>query len=463
MTKKIKYLIIGAGPTGLGAGYRLQELGENDFLIIERESEPGGLSRSFIDKNGFTWDIGGHVQFSHYSYFDKLMRLAIPENDWIQHQREAWVWIKNRFIPYPFQNNIHRLPLEDVERCINGLIALKNNESPLVTFEDWIIQSFGVGIAELFLLPYNFKVWATLPCNMNYVWTGERVAKVDTSRIIHNLLNDKDDISWGPNNTFEFPKYGGTGSIWKNVAKLVGENKIKYQTEVVEINTENKRVKLSNGELIQYENILSTMPLNELAKRIRPLSNDLMDHCDKLLFSSSHIIGIGIKGKMPESLKTKCWMYFSEENCPFYRVTAFSNYSPNNVPEDNSYWSLMAEVSQSAEKPENEETIIEETINGLINTKLINKDDEVVSKWKYKANYGYPIPSIDRDRLLSLIGPLIENLGIYSRGRFGGWKYEVSNQDHSLMQGVEWVNKVVLEIPETTYFFPTTANKNWGK
>jgi len=44
-------------------------------------------------------------------------------------------------------------------------------------------------------------------------------------------------------------------------------------------------------------------------------------------------------------------MYFPEDNCPFYRVTVFSNYSPNNVPDIKTHWSLMAEVSESPHKP----------------------------------------------------------------------------------------------------------------
>ena len=71
--KRVKYLIIGAGPTGLGAAYRLKELGENDFLVLEAEAYAGGLAASFKDNAGFTWDVGGHVVFSHYAYFDQLV------------------------------------------------------------------------------------------------------------------------------------------------------------------------------------------------------------------------------------------------------------------------------------------------------------------------------------------------------------------------------------------------------
>ena len=63
-----KLLILGAGPTGLGAAYRLQELGHTNFHIYERESHVGGLATLYVDSQGFTWDIGGHVQFSHYHY-----------------------------------------------------------------------------------------------------------------------------------------------------------------------------------------------------------------------------------------------------------------------------------------------------------------------------------------------------------------------------------------------------------
>src|SRR6478609_47780 len=98
---KVKYLIIGAGPTGLGAAYRLKELGIEDFLVVDAAPQVGGLAASFKDDKGFTWDIGGHVQFSHYKYFDELMLKALGADGWLTHQRESWVWIEHRFVPYP--------------------------------------------------------------------------------------------------------------------------------------------------------------------------------------------------------------------------------------------------------------------------------------------------------------------------------------------------------------------------
>jgi protoporphyrinogen oxidase len=205
------------------------------------------------------------------------------------------------------------------------------------------------------------------------------------------------------------------------------------------------------------------MPLDVLVNKLTHIENTHKEAVNLLKHSTTHIIGIGLKGKPQPALETKCWMYFPEDDCPFYRVTVFSNYSPYNVPDINQHWSLMAEVSQSEHKPVNADTIVEETIQGMLNTKLIESRDDIISVWYKSLDYGYPTPSVDRDKALTTVIPVLDKMGIYSRGRFGGWKYEVSNQDHSLMQGVEIANKLVLGINEVTYPFPNTANAMWGK
>ncbi len=457
LTGDDRVVVLGAGPTGLGAAYRLKELGLQNFHVYDRASQVGGLATSHRDPNGFTWDIGGHVQFSHYRYFDALMVAALGDR-WLHHERESWVWIENRFVPYPFQNNIRYLEPETRWRCIQGLVRLYKEPfcGKPKHFGEWIQATFGEGLAEVFMVPYNFKVWAYPPEMMDYNWIGERVAVTDLEKVLYNVLHEKDDLSWGPNNTFMFPLRGGTGAVWESVADLLGRENITLEAEVRGIDPSAKRVYFSNGAQAEYDLLISTLPIDRLVG-LAELKH-LEEPASGLRYSSSNIIGIGLSGKPPSSLAKKCWMYFPEGNCPFYRVTVFSLYSPNNVPDIDTQWSLMAEVSESPHKPVDVERVVEETIEGMFATKLINKSHEILSTWHYRAHYGYPTPALNRDRCLNAIHPELEKLDIYSRGRFGGWKYEVSNQDHSLIQGVELVDKLALGVPEVTYWFPSTAN-----
>jgi protoporphyrinogen oxidase len=458
MPDRIPFLIIGAGPTGLGAAWRLHELGRRDWALAEASLHPGGLASSFVDVQGFTWDIGGHVQFSHYDYFDRAMVEFLGADGWLRHQRESWVWMRDRFIPYPFQNNIRRLPLPDLDKCLQGLVQITRQPRPHPeNFGQWIDATFGPGIGEVFLRPYNFKVWAYPPEKMNAGWVGERVAVTDLGRVLQNLIYARDDLSWGPNSTFQFPKRGGTGAIWRACADRLPAQSLHLGTTVSRIDLARREVHTTDGRAFAYEKLISTLPLTELISLSGQTQlASLAKEC--LLFSSSNIYGLGLKGRPPAELATKCWMYFPEDNSPFYRVTVFSNYSPENVPDIARYWSLMAEVSESPDKPVNYLTLLDDVIQGALNTRLIERREDIVSTWHYRAVHGYPTPGLDRDRALAQIQPFFEQHEVYSRGRFGAWKYEVSNQDHSFMQGVELVERLVHGRAEITFNDPNYAN-----
>ena len=98
----VRHLIIGAGPTGLGAAWRLEQRGVQDWLVLEGGHVAGGLAQSIVDDHGFTWDLGGHVQFSHYEMFDELMDDLLGRDGWLYHERESWVWVCGGFVRYPF-------------------------------------------------------------------------------------------------------------------------------------------------------------------------------------------------------------------------------------------------------------------------------------------------------------------------------------------------------------------------
>jgi protoporphyrinogen oxidase len=439
-------VIIGAGPTGLGAAWRLHEYRHRNWTLFEASAEAGGLASSVIDANGFTWDLGGHVLFSHYPYFDAVMDQALDE--WVEHVREAWVWMRNRWIPYPFQNNIWRLPEAELDACIKGLEAIQDKPTRPRTFREWLLASFGGGICDSFLLPYNRKVWAYDPGRLNVEWMGERVATVDVSRIRENIRLQRDDASWGPNSTFRFPLNGGTGAIWRAVRSLLPAGQMHFNKKVVRVDSSRRQLELQNGDRVDYDALISTLPLDTLLSMLVD-GDALAPLASQFVYSSSHIIGVGLRGMPRDDMRTKCWIYFPEPEVPFYRATVFSNYSPNNAPQG--HWSLMGEVSESPEQPVDTTTIVGDVVEGFCACGFIDRAD-VISTWHRRLDHGYPTPWVGRDDVLTRIDPALRAKNIFSRGRFGGWKYEVSNQDHSFMQGVEAVDHILTGVAEHTYY-----------
>ena len=447
MTTQPRIVIIGAGPTGLGAGYRLQEMGYDDWVILEAADYVGGLATSFTDDKGFTYDIGGHVMFSHYSYYDDLVD-KLMGGDYTELEREAWVWMEDRFIPYPFQNNIRALEPQTVFECVEGLVRAQREQKPFENFKEWVDALFGPGIAKHFMIPYNFKVWATPAELMNYVWIGERVSVVNSEAVLRNVLLGEDQVSWGPNNTFKYPLRGGTGFLYDGLRTYVDDH-LELETPVTSIDPVAKQVRTKDGRTWDYDVLLNTMPLNRLVDSMESVPDAVRQAKDGLHWSGSHIVGVGLD--RPAN-STKNWIYFPEPEVPFYRVTYLSNYSPYITPEPDQTL-FLTETSRSQHKPEPADTIVDRVIDGLIATKLMDESDRdlVATTWLCSPDMSDPVPSTTRDAALGTIQPWLRSQGLWSRGRFGAWLYEIGNMDHSAMQGVEFVDHVLSGEPETVW------------
>lgn len=455
-------LILGAGPAGLGAASQLAAIGADDFLVLERHPYVGGLAASFTDTAGFTWDVGGHVAFSHYPQFDRLLQDLLGD-DVLHHQRESWIRVAGTFVPYPFQNNIRRLPPELAWECVEGLLeaglaAARGDLPPPANFREWVDRVFGPGIARLFMVPYNFKVWAHPAKALSSAWIGERVSVVDAARVIKNIILGQDDVAWGPNNTFSFPLTGGTGEIYRRLAARFAD-RVRCDSEAVRIDPVAKIVRTADGLEIGYTHLLSTIPIDRLVKNVlQDASPALIEAANRLKHNGTIIHGLGFEGAPPDP---RCWMYFPESDCPFYRVTNFHNYSPNNTPDPDGMRprkrAIMTETSFSDHKPEDQTNLTERTLDGLAATTLIapEEKDRPCSVWEHRVDYAYPVPCLERDAALAVLQPALMAMGIFSRGRFGGFKYEVGNMDHSFMQGVEWAEHVIRQQPETVYTIPT--------
>ncbi len=452
-------IILGGGPTGLGAAYQLHSAGYDDWLLLERDECVGGLSRSFLDDHGFTWDIGGHVMFSHYGLFTRLMTDLFGNAGWFEHERESWVRICETWVPYPFQLNLRYLPPAQCAECLSGLITAALNAHPrgYRDFDDFIVRTFGEGIADLFMRPYNAKVWAHRPDELDVGWIGERVAVSDPVPVARNIILGIDDVAWGPNNRFRFPKHGGTGAIWTAMAQHLPAERLKLECAAVAVDIDNKVVRCADGSSRRYATLISTLPLTEFAKLTG--NQEWIEETAKLNYSATHVVGIGLQGQPAADLRTKCWMYYPESTAPFYRVTHFSRYSPYNVVDHARQWSLMAEVSESSHHPVDATAVTDEVIQGLKATGTIDRAQQITHTWHHRVEYGYPTPTRNRNAVLQRLLPALYARDILSRGRFGAWQYEVGNMDHAFMQGFEAANHVLYGMPEVTVWHPAVINR----
>jgi protoporphyrinogen oxidase len=449
MTKRI--VIIGAGPAGLGAGLRLSELGYENWALYERHDYVGGHASSFVDEHGFTWDEGGHVIFSHFPYFDHLIDTFLGK-EFHERVRESWIVTGSAWVPYPFQNNLRYLPKEAQVECLLGAARVWGDSGArrASNFRDWILATFGEGIASHFMFPYNAKVWTTPLEEMSKGWIAERVAVVDFKRLLQNVVCGRDDFGWGPNSRFKFPLHGGTGEIYRRAAASMGDH-VKRGKELVEVDARGRRVSFADGTGDTFDALISTAPVDLLVKLLKPPDTQLAEAASHLRHNNLLVVGVGVEKKLDT---TKCWIYFPEPQIPFYRATFFSNYSPFNVPNGDveHYGSLMCEVSCRPGAAINHQEMMERTLAGLIQEGLLEPSDRnrVISRYTREVPYSYPIPTLDRDAALEIILPALLKLGIYSRGRFGAWRYEVGNMDHAVMMGAEAVSHILDGEPERT-------------
>ena len=450
MNKRI--VIIGGGPTGLGAAYRLHELGYENWALYEKSDYLGGHACSHVDDHGFVWDEGGHVIFSHYPYFDKLVddMLGAEENQLV---RESWIVKENSWIPYPFQNNLRYLPKSLQVSCLLGAAkaAAETNHQESLNFRDWILATFGEGIAEAFMFPYNSKVWTTPLEQMSKSWMAERVSVVDFKRLLENVILERDDVAWGPNNKFRFPRYGGTGEIYRRMAQRFPD-RVKTGKELVAVDAAGKRVSFSDGTGDTYDVLISTGPLDLLVRMLKPAEGGLMDAVADLHHNNLLVLGLGLEKKIDTG---KCWIYFADDDMPCYRATYFSHYSPFNVPKGDTerYSSLMCEMSFRVGETPDPAKEIDRVVDYLIRAKILEESDRsrIVSRYHRTVAYSYPIPTLGRDRALATLQPALRGKEIYSRGRFGAWRYEIGNMDHSVMMGVEAVDHVLAGAKETVF------------
>lgn len=418
----MKIAILGAGLTGLSTAYHLKK----DYAIYEKESVPGGLCRS-RKQDGFTFDIAGHLlHFRNEENLYFVKRLLGDNCEAVE--RNSWVRVKNRFLPYPFQCHLYGLNKTLVRECLLGFKKAK--EKPCVrgaseNFEKWIYATFGRGIARHFMIPYNRKFWR-LPLNSLEATWAKKWIPVPTMKEVEEGALGISKKKFGYNATFWYPRQGGIQALVDSLKSRVAP--VETGHEVAKINTRDRTIIFKNGREVHYEKIVSTLPLLELGRMIAPLPNGVKKAFSKLRYISVYNVNLGVKKPLDSD---KHWIYFPDRTPLFYRMGLASNFSNRLAPLNAS--ALYFEFSYSPSRPFCKKNIIEKIRRSCSTLGFYFEKNDIATVQVNDIKVGYCLYTKERSLALDVIIEYLKTEGILSCGRYGLWQY--SSMEDALVEG----------------------------
>jgi UDP-galactopyranose mutase len=464
-------VIIGAGPTGLSAAYHLGE----GSLLLEQNGTVGGWCRSLVD-NGFTFDYAGHIMFSNERYVHEMYQLLLGTNVHWQ-DREAWIYSKNVYTRYPFQQALHGLPADVLKECIVGAIEARfgpldegrrgksgaNGSSPSsckaesitdccgdgvmestarpseptrssrtdagpANFEEFIYQVWGAGVAKHFAIPYNRKLWAVPLCEMETSWLGGRVPMPDLEEMIEGALRPAAKPV-GPNARFGYPLRGGFQALMNGFLPLL-RGEVRTRAQVTRVSPRTRTVTLSDGSRYRYRKLVSTAPLPKLIEMIgAEVPSHVRMAAQKLRHVSVRCVNIGVAR---EQVTDKHWIYYPEDSV-FHRIFVQGNASPHcNAPGG---FGLTCEITYSPDKPLpcDGEDLIDRCIADCVKVGLLRPTDEILARNQVDMPYAYVVYDHVRKQSVELVREWLLERNILLAGRYSEWEYY--NSDHAFIAG----------------------------
>lgn len=417
----MKTVIIGAGLAGLSAAHILKE----NCTVLEKEARPGGLARTEI-RDGFTFDYTGHLLHLRDPKIEKFI-LDNVKTQLLKIKREAVIFSNNVYTAYPYQVNSYGLPAEIIEENLTGFIRAKlKKEAYKPNFRDWVNKTFGSGIANNFMLPYNEKFWKYPLDKLTLEWLGRFVPDPKLEDVIEGVKPKPKDA--GYNVHFYYPERGGIERVVEGVYGGVA-NLVRSSTNVTEIDLVNRIVYFEGGQE-KYDALISTIPLDKFLKMTA--FPKLKYLASKLRATSVYALNVGFKSK--EKI-TRHWVYVPEKKYPFYRIGFPHTFAPSNAPEGMS--SVFAEVSYSGSRPSNPDAQI---IKGLIDMGVIGSKKDIVTTLPMNLESAYVVYNKDREEALPQINEILAKHNVHLAGRWGKWEY--SSMEDAIMEGFEVGEKI---------------------
>lgn len=401
--EKVKYLIIGAGISGLTFANYIKD----NYLIIEKENEVGGYCRT-IKKGDFIWDYAGHFFHFKTDEFKKMFIEEVDSNDIISKDKCTKIIYKDLLVNYPFQTNIHQLDKQEFIDCLYDLFN-KEEKEDYDSFLDMLYGRFGKSIVEKFLKPYNEKLYACDLTTLDQDAMGRFFPYANVRQIINNM-KDNEDVSY--NNKFLYPR-NGAGSFIDILYNKIDKNKVKLNTKIEEIDYKNKTVKTSDGETYEYEYLINTSPLNHFLKIFKDNEFSVLEN--ELSYNKVLVFNLGFNKK--SKFNKEHWMYIPDKATNFYRIGFYDNIL------DSDKLSMYIEIGYDKNAVINVDEQLKLTLENLKKHGIITDDMELEEYCSIIMDPAYVHINGEVDSEISRLKEYFKQNNIYTIGRYGAWTY----------------------------------------
>ncbi len=416
------YTILGGGLSAISAAYFLQENKSVDkILILEKEDKLGGLCRTF-NTNGIEFDVGPHIIFSKDKEILDLMNGLLGEN-LERHRRSNRIIHKKKFVQYPFENDLSKLPKEDVDYCVNGFLHNPYESYETKNMLQFFLKTFGEGITNIYLRPYNEKIWKFDPSFMD-VQMVERIPKPPKEDILKSAQGETID-GYLHQLYFTYPKTGGTEALIKAfISRLGSKVKICTNSNVTCVEKKGNKYKIkAENQIFETDRIISTMPVNEFCHIYKDsnMPEEIINASDNLKYNSIIICIINVK---PDYAFENYAFMVADKNVIFHRISKL-DFMGKYYHKENST-TYMAEITyrkNDLNDKSNNKQIIEKIMDGLKTIGFINSEDDINFYEIKRFEYAYVIYDLNHRKNMDLIKEYFKKQEIYLNGRFGSFEY----------------------------------------
>jgi UDP-galactopyranose mutase len=433
----MEIVIIGAGLTGLSAGFHLKD----NYVVYEGSYKAGGLAGSYV-KEGFIFDHAGvHVlrttdnllRGESKAYYDKFI-LDLLKNDISKKKKMAYIYLKGNYHLRPFQHNLHGASKEVIDKCVDGINNIEQNpnatddytksKKTFANFKEELLGIFGKGLCNYFMFPYNEKAWCyDLSKIKSKIWISKNFGSIfDPIRFREGVLypNEKDQ------KIIKYPKYGGFGGTGMTIYNKIEQN-VNLNSKITKIDLNSKEVEVNNSFKTKYKHLISTIPIPELIKLIDDAPLEVKEAAQGINYSSMFSLNIGVD---KEKISDMQYIYYPDRDVCFTRVSFPVNQAQSTAPKGKT--GVCVEVPYSRFKPL-DKNIVEMIMNDLIKVGVFKGNEKILFKDEEHVKYSYVVQDLNLEKNMKIMREFLLKHDIHSIGRYGEWKH--SGTEHAIDDG----------------------------